>query len=208
MSAQSSKAFSTLIQTVKPTVFWEVGKAIGAYSWLALEHSRTCKAILFEADPENYAALLKTIDSKQWHRAHAQNIVVSPISAKAGEGDVCAKPGAEVVGTVPGGVPFEPKSIPSMAIKRGFYGLERNAIETLTLDELLASGYASPDIIKIDTTAAERLIIEGARTVLETCSPVLIVKAASHELICYLTSMSYRSFAFDQDNTIFISVYF
>ena len=202
--AQSVRAFSTLVQTVKPTVFWEVGKTVGAYAWLALEHSTTCKAIVFEADPEHYAALLKTINSKQLHRADAHNIVVSTSNAGV---DACAKPAAEVVGAKPGSVPVEREAMPPATIKRGFYGIERRAIETLTLDELLARGYASPDIIKIDTPDAG-LVIEGARMVLETCSPVLIVKAASQDLVCYLTGMSYRSFPFDQDNLIFISVYF
>ena len=205
LSVQSTKAFVTLIQTVKPTVFWEVGNSIGAYSWLALEHSRTCKAMLFEADSANYSAMLRTIDRRQLHRANAINLVVSTVSSSMG---TCAEPAADAMGTRPKYLSLEQEARRSVAVQRDGDGMERNAVERLTLDGLLARGYASPDIIKINTPDAEQVVMDGARTVLETCSPILIVQTASHNLVRYLEGMSYRSFPFDQDNLIFISVYF
>lgn len=205
MSAQSAKAFTTLMQRVKPTVFWEVGDTIGAYAWLALEHSSMCKTFLFEANSDNYLAHLNTIASKQLHRAEANNIVISPVSV--GRSD-CAHAAAATVGAMSRFAPYEQETTVPLTKQRGGSATETGTVETLTLNELLTRGFASPDIIKLEAEDTERLLVDGARQVLETCSPLLIVKSASPTLIRYLERLSYRSFAFDQDNTIFISVYF
>jgi len=205
LSARSTEAFTTLVQTIKPAVCWEVGDTIGAYAWLVLEHSSTCKAILFEANSDNYLDLLKTIHRKQLHRAEAHNIVVSPVSAGM-VADVNAT--AVTVGAMPRIASSGRKTTLPITVQHGAYAMERDAVDRLTLNELLVRGHMSPDIIKLDTQDAERLVIEGARQVLEACSPLLIVKTATPKLVHYLEGLSYRSFPFDQDNTIFISVYF
>ena len=204
ISAQSATAFSTLVQTVKPTVFWEIGKTTGAYSWLALEHSKTCKTILFEANPDHYLALCQTIHHQQLHRADAKNIVVSAVRDHM----PARVDAAAMAGALSRDRSYEPETIITVAGKGKALAAAREAIETVTLDELLARGYASPDMIKLEAQAAERLVMDGGRQVLEACSPILIVKTTSRELVRYLEGLSYRSFPFDRDNLIFVSVYF
>jgi FkbM family methyltransferase len=93
-------------------------------------------------------------------------------------------------------------------------GVRRCLTETDTIDNFVRSYGQKPDVIKIDTEGAERLVVEGGRRTIETMHPTLVFEGVfgydesqkeysfkepvpSH--VAWLESIGYRIFVIDID---------
>lgn len=80
-------------------------------------------------------------------------------------------------------------------IYKAFY-FEQCVVEQNTIDNL-AEDLAAPNIIKIDVEGAEYLVLKGAKRLLKSSSPILLMEIHNvtlmHEVCSFLMDIGYRS---------------
>ena len=78
-----------------------------------------------------------------------------------------------------------------MAFSENAY--EQREVETVRLDTYLTAGVVAPDLMKIDVEGAELLVLEGARQVLASQLPILVVEVTQQkqEVYALLSSLGY-----------------
>lgn len=184
----------SLQRLIRPgEVVYDVGANIGLYSRLILQCFKASHVYAFEPMPANLL-LLK------------QNLAAAECSNRA-----TIVPNA--VGDQDGGADFQVDDLTSNsgsldAVKHGAasesrsqYGLPpaTTRVEVCRLDTLLEKGgIAKPDVIKIDIEGAEAMALAGARNLLITHRPRLVVELhgveVSRQVLLTLWSLGYHCF--------------
>lgn len=150
--------FRTVQELQQPKVFWDIGANVGFYSWLLMSADAELAAVLFEPDPDNIELVNATIARAGLTRV---TLVAKAASTQAGT--------ARFV--------MDPESGTTSHLESGGTGVKGAVVtvETTTLDHELAQ-LPAPDLIKIDVEGAEDMVLAGAKTLLETVKPVIIIE--------------------------------
>ena len=167
---------------VKPTdVCWDIGANTGTYT---LHLSRLASRVLaFEPVPHNFDILEDVI-----RRAGLTNVVTSRMAL------------SDTVGRAAMHVPTD-----------GFYGgfylarldeIGEFAVETTTVDALIANGAPEPDFIKCDVEGAERLVLAGARSLIARRPPIWLLETFEDGVVELVRSFGYTAHSRDQDNRL------
>ena len=89
-------------------------------------------------------------------------------------------------------------SVPTEGFYGGYYLAsfdDRGELDvaTATIDGLIAQGLPAPDFIKCDVEGAERLVIEGARHLLERCRPIWLLETFDAGVLPLMESFGYTT---------------
>jgi FkbM family methyltransferase len=151
-------------------VFYDVGANIGYYMRYVLNHFPVSRVVAFEPMRANVKILRGNVELG----GCGERVMVLPIAL----GDVNSDEelqiddvgdGSAVLDRISGGQAAEPRRI---------YGLKPKTerIEVRRLDDVIArEGLAPPNVMKIDTEGAERIVLEGALRTLEQHKPRLAI---------------------------------
>lgn len=157
---------------VKPTdVVWDVGANIGLYARWLVTHLHARHVYSFEPMSDNLPelrhnlALGKVVD----------RVTVMPLALSDVDGEVEFQ--VDDVQSASGSVSAATGG--KAAVARSAIGLppKTEIVKSRTIDSLLASGDAAvPDVIKLDVEGAEALVLAGAKGLLSSHSPRLLIE--------------------------------
>jgi FkbM family methyltransferase len=152
------RALYTLAERARVGVFADVGAHLGYYT---VRMANKCgRVVAFEPNPKSRAKLLKNIELNG-----LRNVTVLPYAC--GEARYRAK-------LYPAGS--------GSTLLEGFVSAEPIEVEVVPLDETLDR----VDLAKIDVEGYEWNVLQGARRLIETCRPVLVIE--HHDFRYYGTS--------------------
>jgi FkbM family methyltransferase len=144
-------------------VFWDVGAHCGFFSLLASRLvGDSGQVVAFEPMPENNARLRRGVAA---NRSANVEVVDHAVAESADKRSLAAHTQSTMWALVPG---REAEGVP---------------VECTTLDDELDRRGTPPDLVKIDVEGAELDVLRGARTLLETARPTLLVEFHGDELI-------------------------
>lgn len=165
-----------------PRVFFDVGASYGLHSLRLLVHG--VRVISFEPNP----------DCHLWFRQCAEQNGVEPeihalaVADKAGTAELAVPGDATYLGTI------------VREVRESWAG--QHVVRVLTvpqiaLDDFVAEHSILPDLVKIDTEGSERLILSGARRVLELARPLVLFESWPRSpdrdtIFALLESVGYR----------------
>ncbi len=156
----------------KKTV-WDVGAYIGYHTlaFAALVGESGC-VVAFEPSPHNLTRLTQQLEANP---ELARRVRVEPYALADQAGQQTFRTSSIELDADIGHL--ESSGLTSERIAPAVYAkLDTITVTVKTIDQLLEEGYAIPDLIKIDVEGAERLVLEGARKVLQTAHPSLFIE--------------------------------
>ena len=166
----------------RPRVFFDVGASYGLHSLRWLVHG--VRTVSFEPNPACHA----------WFRECCERNGVQPeihgvaVADNAGTAELA----------VPGEAPYEATIVSE--VRAGWVGrrdVHLCIVPQISLDDFVAEHGVRPDLVKIDTEGGERLVISGARDVLERARPLVVFEswpgsADRPTIFALLESVGYR----------------
>jgi FkbM family methyltransferase len=153
-------------------VCWDIGANIGTYT-VALSQV-AARILAFEPVPHNLATL------RQVKRlAHLDNVEIRALAISNAAGRARL-------------------SVPTEGFYGGYYLASFDdrgelEVETASIDGLIAQGLPQPDFIKCDVEGAERLVIEGARQLLERRRPIWLLETFDPGVLPLMESFGYTA---------------
>jgi FkbM family methyltransferase len=168
----------------------DIGAHVGLHTLRFCQRAgATGRVLAVEPSPANAALLRKHLN---WNKSGNSIVIEAAVGEYKGSTEFAYRPDA----TDPGGFAN------SMAYDVGGKNVR---VPVTTIDELC--GAITPGIIKIDVEGAELLVIRGARKVLTSCSPVLLIAVhpelmaaldtSPAELVSELSGLGYAGYHLD-----------
>lgn len=184
-----------IFNKLQPDVFWDIGSNIGFYSWHALTSNENTEVILFDADQTNYELNTKTIQKNDLKRAKAFNVAVSDTD---GVLDFLVDTASGATGCI------SSVSSPNSPTSAHYqYQLKKIvSVKAITLDSLIAQGFAPPQLIKIDVEGAEHLVIAGSRNLILNHMPLIVMETVNTEIVEWFKSIHYMVMQIDEGNVL------
>ena len=147
-------------------VFWDIGANIGLYSWCCANVRPDFHIVSFEPDAKNLACLRRT--SAAWNLT-AHDIVPRAVAEKVGRTTFFTDEISRATGTL------EPAA---EAFNATHYGAVPRGVEveTVSLDHLIAEGWAPPLVAKIDVEGAELRVLRGGQRLFAEHRPILLLE--------------------------------
>jgi FkbM family methyltransferase len=147
-------------------VFWDIGANIGLYSWCCAHARPDFHIVSFEPDAKNLACLRRT--SAAWNLT-AHDIVPRAVAEQVGRSTFFIDEISRATGTL------EPAADAFNATHYGAVprGVE---VETVSLDHLIAEGWAPPLVVKIDVEGAELRVLRGGQRLFVEHRPILLLE--------------------------------
>jgi len=174
--------------------FWDIGANIGLYSWCCAEARPDFHIVSFEPDTKNLECLRKT--SAAWNLA-AHEIVPRAVSETVGRTTFFTDEISRATGTL------EPAA---GAFNATHYGAVPRGVEveTVSLDHLIAEGWARPLIVKIDVEGAELRVLRGGRGLCAERRPILLLEMFGDrpQTFALLEEFGYRCFDSDRKTVV------
>jgi FkbM family methyltransferase len=186
------------LDTLRPSVFWDIGANIGFYSWLVRQHPAIQQVVMFEPDPTNFALITKTIRKNSILNCRPMNIALSD---RCGETTFLLDRASGATGSLEATSHRDNKH----SLHHAYQMTETITCATATIDSLISDGLPAPQLMKIDVEGAEHLVLAGAASSLTSGQPALIVETANTDLVGCLCKLGYRAFHIDATNALFIS---
>jgi FkbM family methyltransferase len=175
-------------------VFWDVGANIGLYSWCCADARPDFHVVSFEPDTKNLVCLRRT--SAAWELA-AHDIVPRAVAEEVGRTTFYTDEISRATGTL------EPAA---GAFNATHYGAVPRGVEveTVSLDHLIAEGWAPPLIIKIDVEGAELRVLRGGRRLFADRRPILLLEIFGDrpQTFALLEEFGYRCFDSDRHSAV------
>jgi FkbM family methyltransferase len=174
-----------LARTNKVFTFVDVGANVGFFSWLVLTHNPAARVIAIEPDLLNNACLRRTAAR---HPQFAVTIFDCAVAATAGQATFHTDELSSVTGTLVGSRPTADVSL--YAAKQ-----KQLSVRTETLDTLLDGRLEGTTCLKVDVEGAELDVLAGARHLLASCRPHLIIEcteAQRADLLALLEEFRYE----------------
>jgi FkbM family methyltransferase len=175
-------------------VFWDIGANIGLYSWCCAETRPDFHVVSFEPDTKNLACLRRT--SAAWKLA-AHEIVPRAVAEEVGRTTFYTDEISRATGTL------EPAA---GAFNATHYGAVPRGVEveTVSLDHLVAEGWAPPLIIKIDVEGAELRVLRGGGRLLPEHRPILLLEVFGDrpQTFALLEEFGYQCFDSDRHSAV------
>jgi FkbM family methyltransferase len=175
-------------------VFWDIGANIGLYSWCCAEARPDFDVVSFEPDTKNLECLRRT--SGAWKLA-AHDIVPCAVAEEVGRTIFYTDEISRATGTL------EPAA---GAFNATHYGTMPSGVEveTVSLDHLIAEGWAPPLIVKIDVEGAELRVLRGGRGLLAERRPILFLEIFGDrpQTFALLEEFGYNCFDSDRQSDV------
>jgi FkbM family methyltransferase len=150
----------------------DVGAHTGIYAILAAKVSPDAKIVAFEPHPRNYGRMVKNLELNR-----AMNVVAEALAA--GDSD------RTISFTIPANERISLVSSAVGAFSRGHFGIEYKdvPVEQVSLDSYCRrTGLARVDLMKIDVEYYEANVLRGAKGILETSSPVVLMEVFNYDV--------------------------
>jgi FkbM family methyltransferase len=147
-------------------VFWDIGANIGLYSWYCASERPDLHIISFEPDTKNLECLRRT--SAAW-KLEAHQIVPCAVAEQVGRMTFFTDEISRATGTL---------EAAAGAFNATHYGAVPRGVEveTVSLDHLLAEGWAPPLVMKIDVEGAELRVLRGGQRLFAEHRPILLLE--------------------------------
>ena len=146
--------------------FWDIGANIGLYSWSCAQARPDFRVVSFEPDAKNLECLRRT--SAAW-KLSRHDIVPCAVADTIGRTTFFTDEVSRATGSLePAGRTFNATHYG--AVPRGI------EVETVTIDGLIAQGFAPPLIVKIDVEGAELRVLRGGHRLLSERRPILLLE--------------------------------
>jgi FkbM family methyltransferase len=147
-------------------VFWDIGANIGLYSWCCANARPDFHIVSFEPDAKNVECLRRT--SAAWNLT-AHDIVPRAVAEQVGRTIFFTDEISRATGTL------EPAA---GAFNATHYGAVPRGVEveTISLDHLIAEGWAPPLVVKIDVEGAELRVLRGGQRLFAEHRPILLLE--------------------------------
>ena len=160
--------FSRLIRP--DDVFYDVGANIGYYTRFILNHFPVSHIVAFEPMSANVRMLRKNVElGGEQHRVTILPFALGDVNEQEELQIDDVGDGSAVLDRISGGQPAEPRRI---------YGLKPKTerIDVRRLDDVISQYHLRPpNVIKIDTEGAERIVLQGAKATLQQHKPRLAI---------------------------------
>lgn len=197
IESMSVKATLTKVfEVVNPSVFWDVGGNVGYYSWIALSLNSDVEVVIFEPDKTNIGLLEETIAKNNLKTA---KIIKAAVSEEDGILEFLTDPISGATGCI-----NSVSQLDNMTSLHHDFGLSKViSVKSVSLDSLVKTS-TPPDVIKIDVEGAEHLVISGARQMLQSHKPVVVLETTNAEIVNWLESIGYEVQRIDQGNVLCI----
>lgn len=172
------------------SAFWDVGANVGFFTW----HCAICRPdfeiVSFEPDIKNLLCLRRT--SRSWNLP-LHTVVPCAVADSTGRAPFFPDDLAGATGTL---------EEAEGAFNARHYGSHARQIEveTISLDEFLASRHSPPSIIKIDVEGAELRVVKGGCRIIDEHRPILLFETFAHrdELVNFLGGFGYLFYDSDR----------
>jgi FkbM family methyltransferase len=162
-----------------PRVFFDVGASYGLHSLRLLAHG--ARVVSFEPNPECHGFFLGCCRAN----GLSPEIVPAAVGAEPGTATLAAPVGRSYLGSIVPGVDAR-------------WGAEvtRSTVPVVSLDGFAAGRGLTPDLVKIDVEGGELDVLRGARRVLASARPAVILESwpeprQRHELLDLLAALGY-----------------
>jgi FkbM family methyltransferase len=187
-------AFTLVLDTFRPAVFWDIGANIGFYSWFVRQHPSVEQVLMFEPDPTNFALIQRTIRKNAIANCDAHNIALSD---RTGEAGFLVDRASGAAGSL------ETSAQTGIEILQHTYGMDDIIrCRTSSVDDLIAGGARAPGLVKIDVEGAENQVLAGAGECLRKARPILIVETGDAAFRQKLAAHGYVIFRIDDGNIL------
>ena len=175
--------------------FWDIGANIGLYSWSCAQARPDFRVVSFEPDAKNLECLRRT--SAAWNLSR-HDIVPCAVAETVGRTTFFTDEISRATGSLETATAtFNAKHYG--AVPRGI------EVETVTIDHLIAQGWAPPDIIKIDVEGAELRVLRGGRRLLCEHRPILLLEMFGDRAQTFALLEEYGYECFDSDRKRFVT---
>lgn len=184
--AETLKWFERVALANDAHVFWDIGANVGLYGFTFISSSDRRSTVLYEPDPDNLAALRKTVTLNTLD----SRVEIRPCAVGAMSGTAAFKRD-EITGATGALASAENESV---FVERHFNeSPETLDVPVTTLNEEAAIR-ASPDIIKIDVEGYELDVLSGARDLLNASLPIILFETSrdSEAIKELLSGLGYR----------------
>jgi FkbM family methyltransferase len=196
-SMSVKQTLTRVFEVVNPSVFWDVGGNVGYYSWIALSLNPDVEVVLFEPDKTNIELIKKTISKNNLKTAE---IIEAAVSEEDGILEFLTDPISGATGCI-----NSVSQLDNMTSLHHDFGLNKVvSVKSISLDSLVKTS-RPPDVVKIDVEGAEHLVISGAKQMIQTYKPVVVMETTNNEMIDWFESVGYRVERIDNGNILCIS---
>jgi len=155
-------------------VAWDVGAHIGYHSLvLASLVGKAGRICAFEPNPYNVARFRRNMGKNQ-HLSESVELHECAVAALDGQLDFRMSPSyfLSSIGYLDTDGRFPSEQVPKASYTR----LQTVQVPVRTMDSLLEEGLLPPSVVKIDVEGAEVLVLEGARNLLSSLKPALLIE--------------------------------
>ena len=163
------QTFLAILAALPPAaggVFWDIGANIGIYSWQCAEARPDFHIVSFEPDTKNLECLHRT--SAAWNLTE-HDIEPSAVAEQVGRTTFFTDEVSRTTGTLePAAGAFN--TMHYRSVPRGV------EVETVSLDHLIAEGWAPPLLVKIDVEGAELRVLRGGQRLFAERRPILLIE--------------------------------
>jgi FkbM family methyltransferase len=172
--------YAALVRSpVPPRVFFDVGASYGLHSLRLLAHG--AQVVSFEPNPECHEFFLDC--------CHANGLSPEIVPAAVG-----AEPGTATL-TAPVGRSYLGSIVPGVDARWGAEVM-RLTVPVISLDSFVAARGLTPDLVKIDVEGGDLAVLHGARGVLASARPVVILESwpvprERHDLLDLFAALGY-----------------
>lgn len=175
--------------------FWDIGANIGLYSWYCANERPDFHIISFEPDTRNLECLRRT--SAAW-KLETHQIVPSAVAERVGRTTFFTDEISRATGTL------EPAA---EAFNATHYGAVPRGVEveTVSLDHLIAEGWAPPLIVKIDVEGAELRVLRGGQRLFAHQRPILLLEIFGDRPQTFALLQEFGYDCFDSDRRAAVS---
>jgi FkbM family methyltransferase len=175
--------------------FWDIGANIGIYSWSCAQARPDFRVVSFEPDAKNLECLRRT--SAAW-KLSRHDIVPCAVADTVGRTTFFTDEVSRATGSL--------ESASSTFNATHYGAVPRGVeIETVTIDSLIAEGFAPPLIVKIDVEGAELRVLQGGRSLLRECRPILLLEIFGDRAPTFALLEGFGYICFDSDRKTWVT---
>lgn len=184
--AETLKWFERLALENEARVFWDIGANVGLYGFTFISANDRRSTVLYEPDPDNLAALQKTVSLNSL----GTRVEIRPCAVGAEAGTAAFKRD-EITGATGALAGSENESV---FVERHFNASPETLDVAVTTLDVEAASRTLPDIIKIDVEGYELDVLSGARDMLTAKLPIILFETSrdSEAIKTLLSGLGYK----------------
>lgn len=178
---------TAILPVLQPKVLWDVGANIGSWGLFFAASSREFDTIyLYEPDPINIKYLELNGQANQIAGWVARNVAVSD---RTGKREFQQDNLTGATGSLEAGPTFVERYFKIRSSKL--------SVDTVSLDDEIASGYPAPSLLKVDVEGHEAAVLRGASQLLSRYRPTIVLECteACAEIRDIFQAHDYRMFS-------------